>query len=497
MNPTASPASTPRSCTSSAAPRTCTSPRRRSSRAPRPTTTSSATTSPRGCTSCPASARSCASCPFGQGRPNGSTTPTSTSTTTCATPRCPRPAREEQLRTLAARIFSQRLDRSKPRLGDVAGRRARGRTASRSSPRATTAWSTASPGLTSRRSSSTPTPSRRPPRARAVGPAARAQRRRSCSARRWSSARPRPAEMVRGARAVFRAPAPGRPRAAVDALEAAGAFARSGARRPRLALQRRDRALPALRLGPARDLGAASRRSRTSWAGRSTTSSSPSSPARSAATCARAATRPRSSSCGRWCRSASARATSTARSATGSPRSWRRCPVWCEDPLERLRLVSAAMGDLKESKQAVGATLMTELSDFAPPTIAGQAARLQPRQRFFNLVVTNVPGPAVPALPAGPPARARSSRWCRWPRSQAVCFGIMSYDGQVNFGLIGDYEAMARPRLARRRPRGLDRRAADAVAPTAEVAGAGASGPPRRKANGSGESEAAASKTGA
>jgi diacylglycerol O-acyltransferase len=28
-------------------------------------------------------------------------------------------------------------------------------------------------------------------------------------------------------------------------------------------------------------------------------------------------------------------------------------------------------------------------------------------------------------------------------RRQALCIGIMSYDGQVNFGLIGDYDAMA------------------------------------------------------
>jgi hypothetical protein len=27
-------------------------------------------------------------------------------------------------------------------------------------------------------------------------------------------------------------------------------------------------------------------------------------------------------------------------------------------------------------------------------------------------------------------------------KNQGVCFGIMSYDGQVNFGLIGDYDAM-------------------------------------------------------
>ena len=28
-------------------------------------------------------------------------------------------------------------------------------------------------------------------------------------------------------------------------------------------------------------------------------------------------------------------------------------------------------------------------------------------------------------------------------RRQALCIGIMSYNGQVNFGLIGDYDAMA------------------------------------------------------
>ena len=47
--------------------------------------------------------------------------------------------------------------------------------------------------------------------------------------------------------------------------------------------------------------------------------------------------------------------------------------------------------------------MLTELSDFAPPTIAAQAARLQSRQRFFNLVVTNVPGPQFPLYLLGPP----------------------------------------------------------------------------------------------
>jgi diacylglycerol O-acyltransferase len=117
-------------------------------------------------------------------------------------------------------------------------------------------------------------------------------------------------------------------------------------------------------------------------------------------------------------------------------------PVGIEDPVERLHVVSRAMGDLKQSKQAVGATLLTELTDFAPPTIVGQAARLQSRQRFFNMVVTNVPGPQFPLFLMG---RRLEATFPMVPlaKRQAVCFGIMSYDGQVNFGLIGDFDAMA------------------------------------------------------
>ncbi len=117
-------------------------------------------------------------------------------------------------------------------------------------------------------------------------------------------------------------------------------------------------------------------------------------------------------------------------------------PVWCEDPVERLRLLTAAMGDLKGSGQAVGAEILTKITDFAPPTIAAQAARLQPAQRFFNLVVTNVPGPQFPLYVLG---RKMESIFPMVPlaRRQALCVGIMSYNGQVNFGLTGDYDAMA------------------------------------------------------
>jgi diacylglycerol O-acyltransferase / wax synthase len=117
-------------------------------------------------------------------------------------------------------------------------------------------------------------------------------------------------------------------------------------------------------------------------------------------------------------------------------------PIWCEDPVKRLRLITEIMGDLKGSGQAVGAEILTRIVDFAPTTIASQAARLQPAQRFFNLVVTNVPGPQFPLYVLG---REMEAIFPMVPlaRRQALCVGIMSYNGQIDFGLIGDYDAMA------------------------------------------------------
>jgi len=127
------------------------------------------------------------------------------------------------------------------------------------------------------------------------------------------------------------------------------------------------------------------------------------------------------------------------------------------------------MGDLKSSRQAVGASLLTEFADFAPPTIAAQAARLQPRQRFFNLVVTNVPGPQFPLYVLG---REMHALYPMVPlaRRQAVCVGIMSYNGQINFGLIGDYDAV----------RDLDRLADDLKSSIEELSAA-AGGKTRRR----------------
>jgi WS/DGAT/MGAT family acyltransferase len=116
-------------------------------------------------------------------------------------------------------------------------------------------------------------------------------------------------------------------------------------------------------------------------------------------------------------------------------------PVGVEDAEEAHTRVHEAMAGLKESGQAVGAQVITQLGDFAPPTILQQAARLQARQRWFNLVVTNVPGPQVPLYVLGH-RLARLYPVVPLSLNQALGVAIMSYDGRLGFGLLGDYDAL-------------------------------------------------------
>jgi WS/DGAT/MGAT family acyltransferase len=120
---------------------------------------------------------------------------------------------------------------------------------------------------------------------------------------------------------------------------------------------------------------------------------------------------------------------------------WAPLPVGIEDPRAAFAAVHQAMAGLKESGQAVGAETLTQLADFAPPTIMTQAARLQARQRFFNLVVTNVPGPQFPLYLLG---RRLVSFYPVVPLAQRQALGvaIMSYDGRLGFGLLADFDAL-------------------------------------------------------
>ena len=116
-------------------------------------------------------------------------------------------------------------------------------------------------------------------------------------------------------------------------------------------------------------------------------------------------------------------------------------PVYIADPLDRLRFVSKAMAGLKESKQAVGAEVIAGAQNFAPPTILAQASRLNFSTRLFNLIVTNVPGPQFPLYVLGR-EMLQAIPVAFLPENHALAIAIMSYNGQLNFGLLGDFDAL-------------------------------------------------------
>jgi WS/DGAT/MGAT family acyltransferase len=116
-------------------------------------------------------------------------------------------------------------------------------------------------------------------------------------------------------------------------------------------------------------------------------------------------------------------------------------PVEIEDPAVRLAAITDQMKDLKESKQALAGEALTSMSGFAPPMLLALGMRIATRaaQHNVNTVTTNVPGPQFPLFAAG---RRMLRAFPYVPLAGQVRLGIaiFSYDGEVNFGITGDYD---------------------------------------------------------
>ncbi|MQA74865.1 MAG: wax ester/triacylglycerol synthase family O-acyltransferase [Solirubrobacterales bacterium] len=116
-------------------------------------------------------------------------------------------------------------------------------------------------------------------------------------------------------------------------------------------------------------------------------------------------------------------------------------PVYVEDPVRRLEIVRGGMEGIKQSKQALGAEVISRFNDFAPPTLLAQAARVNFSTRLFNLVVTNVPGPQIPLYVLGRELEDIFPVGFL-PPNQALFVAIMSYNGGINFGLLADFDTI-------------------------------------------------------
>ncbi len=116
-------------------------------------------------------------------------------------------------------------------------------------------------------------------------------------------------------------------------------------------------------------------------------------------------------------------------------------PVYVEDPVKRLEICRQGMEGIKQSKQALGAEVISRFNDFAPPTLLAQAARVNFSTRLFNLVVTNVPGPQFPLYVLGRELEDVFPVGFL-PPNQALFVAIMSYNGGINFGLLADFDSI-------------------------------------------------------
>jgi diacylglycerol O-acyltransferase / wax synthase len=119
-------------------------------------------------------------------------------------------------------------------------------------------------------------------------------------------------------------------------------------------------------------------------------------------------------------------------------------PVDIEDPVLRLHAITEQMRDLKESRQAMAGEALTSMSGFAPPMLLALGMRLATRagQRNVNTVTTNVPGPQFPLYAAGR-RMIRAFPYVPLGGQMRLGIAIFSYDGEVNFGITGDYDSTA------------------------------------------------------
>jgi WS/DGAT/MGAT family acyltransferase len=117
-------------------------------------------------------------------------------------------------------------------------------------------------------------------------------------------------------------------------------------------------------------------------------------------------------------------------------------PVMEPDPGHRYLLVAGETADEKRAGHAGGAAELIAIGGLAPPVLHSVFARSALATRLFNLTVTNVPGPQLPLYGLG----ARMEQV--WPlvplaADHRVGVAVVSYDGQVFFGLSGDVAAAA------------------------------------------------------
>jgi diacylglycerol O-acyltransferase / wax synthase len=105
---------------------------------------------------------------------------------------------------------------------------------------------------------------------------------------------------------------------------------------------------------------------------------------------------------------------------------------------ERIRRVSEETRALKGSAAVRAGGLIAGATGWVPPAVSSVLVRAMGGVRAHNLVVSNVPGPQQPFYLNGSRLLSASPAVPINPGNQRLTVGILSYDGQVFFGLLAD-----------------------------------------------------------
>ena len=114
-------------------------------------------------------------------------------------------------------------------------------------------------------------------------------------------------------------------------------------------------------------------------------------------------------------------------------------PLGEPDPLARLARIRETTAQLKESKQALGAEVLTAVGEWTPSTLLSLGSQLATRRLPFNLVVTNVPGPQIPLYLLG---SKMLDNFGLVPLTDNLCLGVVlfSYAGKLCWGFTSDWD---------------------------------------------------------
>jgi len=117
-------------------------------------------------------------------------------------------------------------------------------------------------------------------------------------------------------------------------------------------------------------------------------------------------------------------------------------PVAEPDPRVRFDRIRAETSRLRESDAAVGMDLFTRVVEWTGSSLLTYAGvRLAARVHPYNMIVSNVPGPQFPL-------HLLDARLLRlYPQlplfeSQGLGIAVLSYDGQLCFGIVSDWDVV-------------------------------------------------------